>query len=380
MRFAALTGLSTSAVRVALVGLCATLLGGCAQLGYYAQATHGQLSLLSSAKPIDELLLEPDLDGKLRQRLAKARQIRQFAVSELGLPDNPSYKSYADLGRSFALWNVVATPELSLRPLQWCFPIAGCVSYRGYYSKDDAQQFAARLRADGYDVQVIGVPTYSTLGWFNDPVLSTFIRYPDAELARLIFHELAHQLVYVKDDTQFNESFATAVEEAGVARWFSLHGGADAQRLYAKVKARRTEFLDLLLRYRAALGANYTSVTSDDEKRRRKAEIFAELQHAYQILKTSWHGFAGYDRWFSEPLSNAHLASIATYHELVPGFAALLREKGNFTDFYRAVIALTVTEKADRHKQLAALATTMPVAEDVNPDEPRPGFAFIAQP
>ena len=195
MRFAALTGLSMSAVRTVLVCLCSMLLGGCAQLGYYAQATHGQLSLLSSAKPIDELLLEPDLDDKLRRRLTKVRQIRQFAVSELGLPDNPSYKNYADLGRSFALWNVVATPELSLRPLQWCFPIAGCVSYRGYYSKDDAQQFADRLRADGYDVQVIGVPTYSTLGWFNDPVLSTFIRYPDAELARLIFHELAHQVV-----------------------------------------------------------------------------------------------------------------------------------------------------------------------------------------
>lgn len=195
MRFAALTGLSMSSVRAALVCLCSALLGGCAQLGYYAQATQGQLSLLSSAKPIDELLLEPDLDGELRQRLTKARQIRQFAVSELGLPDNPSYKNYADLGRSFALWNVVATPELSLRPLQWCFPVAGCVSYRGYYSKDDAQQFADRLRADGYDVQVIGVPTYSTLGWFNDPVLSTFIRYPDAELARLIFHELAHQVV-----------------------------------------------------------------------------------------------------------------------------------------------------------------------------------------
>ena len=151
-------------------------------------------------------------------------------------------------------------------------------------------------------------------------------------------------------------------------------------RLYAEFKARRTEFLDLLLRYRAMLVANYASGTRDDEKRRRKAEIFSDLQREYQILKTSWHGFAGYDRWFSEPLSNAHLASIATYHELVPGFAALLRGKGNFTDFYRAVIALTLTEKADRHKQLAALAITMPLAEDGNPDEPRQGFAFIAQP
>ena len=163
--------------------LCATFLGGCAQLGYYAQAMHGQSSLMSAAKPIDELLIDPDVDDGLRLRLAKARQIRQFAVSDLSLPDNASYKSYANLERPFALWNVVATPELPLPPLQWCFPIAGCVSYRGYYNQDDAHKFATALRVDGYDVQVISVPTYSTLGWFNDPVLSTFICYPDGELA-----------------------------------------------------------------------------------------------------------------------------------------------------------------------------------------------------
>ncbi len=369
MRLAAPTVFSRSGLRTVLIVLCAMLIGGCAQLAYYAQATHGQSSLMSAAKPIDDLLLDPAVDGKLRQRLIKAKQIRQFAVSELGLPDNASYKSYADLQRPFALWNVVATPELSLRPLQWCFPVAGCVSYRGYYNKDDAQAFAATLRADGYDVQVIGVPTYSTLGWFNDPVLSTFIRYPDGELARLMFHELAHQVVYVKDDTQFNESFATAVEEEGVERWFSLHGDANAKRLYAEFKVRRGEFLDLLLRYRTELAANYASLASDDEKRRRKIEIFAALQRDYQTLKTSWKGFAGYDRWFDQPLSNAHLASIATYHEFVPGFNALLREKGNFADFYQAVIALAAEDKIDRHRQLTALAATIPVAVDANTSE-----------
>jgi predicted aminopeptidase len=369
MRLPGLTALPTSGVRTFLVFLYAIVAGGCAQISYYAQATHGQSSIMSAAKSIDDLLIEPDIDDKLRQRLAKAQQIRQFAVSELALPDNASYKSYADLQRPFALWNVVAAPELSLKPLQWCFPVAGCVSYRGYYSKDDALAFAATLRSDGYDVQVIGVPTYSTLGWFNDPVLSTFIRYPDGELARLIFHELAHQVVYVKDDTQFNESFATAVEEAGVERWFALHGDANAKRLYAVLKARRGEFLALLLRYRTALAANYASDASDNEKRSLKVETFAALQRDYQILKASWNGFSGYDRWFDQPLSNAHLVSIATYHEFVPGFNALLHEQGNFADFYQAVIALAATDKTDRHRQLTMLGKATPVMVDSNTRE-----------
>lgn len=367
-QLATITIQSRSGLRSLLACLSVTLLGGCAQLSYYAQATHGQSSLMAAAKPIDDLLLDPDIDEKLQQRLLKAKQIREFAVSELGLPDNASYKSYADLQRPFALWNVVATPELSLRPLQWCFPIAGCVSYRGYYSKDDAHSFAATLRADGYDVQVIGVPTYSTLGWFNDPVLSTFIRYPDGELARLIFHELAHQVVYVKDDTQFNESFATTVEEVGVESWFDLHSDAHTKLRYAEFKVRRDEFLALLLRYRSALVGNYANMVSDNEKRKRKVEIFAALQRDYQTLKISWNGFAGYDRWFTEPLTNAHLASIATYHEFVPGFKALLQEKKTFADFYREVIKLSALDKADRRRKLATLAASKPIAVKDNTD------------
>ena len=176
-------------------------------------------------------------------------------MRELGLPDNASYKNYAALTRPFVLWNVVATPELSLRPIQWCFPIAGCVSYRGYYSKDDAQAYAAELRAEGNDVQVGGVPAYSTLGWFSDPLLSTFINYSDAELARMVFHELAHQVVYVQGDSQFNEGFATAVEEAGVERWLELYGTDPMREGYARYNARRQDFLELLVHHRKALVA-----------------------------------------------------------------------------------------------------------------------------
>lgn len=334
----------------------AALLGGCTQLGYYAQAAQGQYSLLSDAKPIDDWLTDPGVDEKLKARLVKAKEIRQFAVHELGLPDNGSYRNYSDLKRPFVLWNVVATPELSLQPKQWCFPIAGCVNYRGYYSKDDAQRFAESLRGDGDDVQVSGVPAYSTLGWFNDPVLSTFIHYPDGELARLVFHELAHQVVYVQGDSQFNESFATAVEEAGIARWLAVNAD-DAMRLrHRQFEGRKRDFLTLLFKHRRSLESAYQNEPSNVQKRWQKGRIFQSLKDDYQQLKVKWDGYAGYDRWFAEPISNAHLASIATYHDLVPGFKALLAQEPNFAKFYLAVSELAQLDRDERHRKLKQLA------------------------
>lgn len=336
----------------------AVLIGGCAQLGYYVQAAHGQFTLLADAKPIEDWLADPAVGDKLKVKLAKVKEIRRFAARELGLPDNNSYKTYTDLKRPYVLWNVVATPELSLRPKQWCFPVAGCVNYRGYYSKNEAQDYAAELRQEHYDVQVSGVPAYSTLGWFNDPVLSSFINYPDGELARLIFHELAHQVVYAQGDSQFNESFATAVEEAGVERWMVTHGDDRMRTLYKQFEGRKQDFLALLLKYRKELAANYARSADDGEKRKRKAEIFQALKDEYQTLKVRWGGFAGYDRWFAEPLSNAHLASVATYHDLVPGFRALLAREKSFDKFYEAVRALAALDKDARHQRLAQYAGT----------------------
>lgn len=342
--------------------LCALLaLTGCAQMNYYAQATHGQSSLMAAAKPIDDLLQNPELEPKLRQRLLTANKIRHFAVDELALPDNGTYQNYADLQRPYALWNVVATPELSMRPLQWCFPIAGCVSYRGYYSEAGAQAFAEEMRAAGNDVQIMGVPAYSTLGWYKDPVLSSFINYPDAEVARLMIHELAHQIVYVQGDTQFNESFATAVEEVGVDRWLARYGDDKARQSYAVTQERKQQFIALLLQYRQKLVDNYASGRTDAAKRQAKQEIFAALQDDYKLLKASWNGHAAYDRWFAQGLTNAHLASVATYHDQVPGFRALLRETNDFPAFYRAVIALSRLDKVQRDSQLAALAAAAPV-------------------
>lgn len=289
-------------------------------------------------------------------RLETARQIRRYAVQELALPDNDSYKNYAALTRPYVLWNVVATPELSLKPIQWCFPVAGCVNYRGYYSKDDAQAYAAELRAAGDDVEVGGVTAYSTLGWFNDPLISTFIHYPDAELARLIFHELAHQVVYVPGDSQFNESFASAVEEAGVARWLAQYGNESMRAGYARYLDRKRDFLALLLKIRGAFEANYQSSKPVAEQRAVKARLFQQLKDEYQGLKTSWGGYAGYDRFFAEPLSNAHLASVATYNDFVPAFRTLLRRDASLPRFYADVRALAALDKDARHAQLKKLA------------------------
>lgn len=346
---------------VLLAGTAAGLLASCSTLNYYTQAAQGQLELLSDARPIDDWIADPGTSSRLRLRLETARQIRRYAVSEMALPDNNSYKNYASLKRKYVLWNVVATPELSLKPLVWCFPVAGCVNYRGYYSKEAAESYAKELRAEGDDVEVGGVPAYSTLGWFSDPLISTFINYPDAELARMIFHELAHQIVYAQGDSQFNESFASTVEEVGVERWMERFGNQAMRDGYARYKSRKHDFLALLLKYRKALEQNYALVDrSDNEKRAVKARLFQELKDEYQVLKGNWGGYAGYDRFFEQPLSNAHLASIATYEDFVPAFRAMLRRDGSFPRFYKSVMQLAEMDRADRHRILKALVPPLP--------------------
>lgn len=347
---------SRPARRLLAVAAAAGLLASCSTLNYYAQAGYGQYELWSESRPVAEWLADERTDQRLRARLEKALQIRRFASAELALPDNESYTSFAPLPRKYVLWSVVAAPELSLKPLKWCFPIAGCVAYRGYYNHDDARAYADELRAEGYDVNVGGVPAYSTLGWFDDPLLSTFIHLPDAELARLIFHELAHQIAYIPGDSAFNESFATAVEEAGLQRWLDQNGDARLRTAYALYATRKQQFLDLLLRTRRTLADAYASDASDNEKRARKAAIFADLKTQYEQLKQSWGGYKGYDRFFAEPLSNAHLASVATYNDHVPAFRALLAREGSFARFYDAVRKLAGEDKDTRDRRLARLA------------------------
>ena len=346
-----------------VAGTAAGLLASCSTVSYYSQAAQGQLELISDSRPIDDWIADNGTSTKLRHRLETARQIRRFAVSELSLPDNDSYKNYTALKRPYVLWNVVATPELSLHPLSWCFPVAGCVDYRGYYSKAAAETYAKALRADGDDVEIGGVAAYSTLGWFNDPLISTFINYPDGELARMIFHELAHQVVYAPGDSQFNESFASTVEEVGVERWMDRFGNPQLRDAYACYKNRKKDFLALLMKVRMALERNYdTAGRSDDQKRVIKARLFQELKDEYQVMKGNWGGYAGYDRFFEQPLSNAHLASIATYEDFVPAFRALLQKEGSFPRFYREVKRLSELSRDDRHRILKAMSAPTPGA------------------
>lgn len=330
--------------------------------GYYWQGAAGQLDVVARAKPLAEVIDATD-DARLKERLERARAIRAYASGELGLPDNGSYTRYADLGRPFVVWNVVAAPELSLAPHEWCFPVAGCVAYRGYFREDEARAEAARLAAAGYDVHVGGVPAYSTLGWFDDPLLSSFIRYPDVELARLIFHELAHQVAYAKDDSTFNESFATVVEEAGLARWIASRPPAEAAKLSAERERGdrlRAEFRRLVVEARTTLSAAYAGTASDDDKRRAKAAAFAAMRDAYARSKAGEPGLAGYDRWFGGDRgagpNNASLASVGLYTEQVPAFRALLAsEGGDLARFYGRVRGLAAMPKAERHAELAAL-------------------------
>jgi len=328
------------------------LLCGCTSLGYYAQAAQGQFSLLYKAKPINEWLSDSLVNESIKTKLRRVQEIREFALRELGLPDNASYKNYADLKRPFVVWNVVATREFSLVPEQWCFPVAGCVDYRGYYDNEAALSFAEDLRKKGLDVRVTGVPAYSTLGWFNDPVLSTFIHYPEPEVARLIFHELAHQVAYAAGDSPFNESFATAVEEVGLSRWLDAHGDDIMRDSYRIYRGRRDEFLSLLNKYRLQLEATYQQPISDDEKRLRKSGLMQSMQTDYSVLKQTWGGYSGYDRWFNEPVSNAHFALIATYNDLVPEFKALMAEQKNLDAFYKAVKVLAESDAYTRRQML----------------------------
>jgi len=348
--------------RIAALGVLLFALvcfASCASIEYYAQAVSGHLEVMRAAVPIDERLHAADTPAPLKERLQRVLVIRDFASRELALPDNDSYRRYADLGRPFVVWNVFAAPEFSVSPIQSCFPFAGCVSYRGFYAEDAAKKHAEMLTKEGDDVYVGGVAAYSTLGWFSDPVLSTFIQYPEPDVARILFHELAHQEVYVKGDTVFNESFAVAVEEEGLRRWLDREGTPAQRDAYVDSRRRQAEFTALVLKYRARIADFYAQPLSNEAKREGKRRLFAQMNDDYGTLKASWGGFAGFDRLLARGQNNAFLASIASYTELVPAFRALLEQKkGDLPAFYQAVRGLAKLDKAERDARLASLTAS----------------------
>lgn len=361
--------------RVVAAVIFALLCGGCASPAYYWQAASGQLELWRRARPLAELQADPAVAAELRARLATAATIRNFAVEQLGLPDNGSYRRYAELNRRYVVWNVFAAETLSIRPKEWCFPIAGCVSYRGYFAEADARAYAAALEADGLEVHVTGVPAYSTLGWFDDPLLSTFIRYPETELARLIFHELAHQVVYVPGDTEFNESFAVAVEVEGVRRWLDRRADPHLSSAFDRAQVVRADFADLVVRYRTRLADIYASDQDRQSKLANKERLIAELEAEYQRIKRErWAGYAGYDPWFGQRINNATLSSIGLYSALVPQFTALLARQGkDLSRFYAAVKKLADRSPAERRRALGAPSGDVIAVRDETPGGRVPG-------
>lgn len=317
--------------------LVSVTLSGCASLGYYAQSVGGQWELWHKRRPISTVLAAPDTPTPVRNKLQAVLRMRDFASRELALPDNDSYRSYADLQRPFVVWNVFAAKPYDTTLQQWCFPFAGCVGYRGYFSETAARSYARELNSQGLETYVGGVAAYSTLGWFDDPMLNTVINRSPARIAGLIFHELAHQQLYVKGDTAFNEGFATTVELEGVRRWLAAHGDEAQRRAYAQFRRRQDAFVDLVVQSRDRLQALYDKGLSEAEKQAGKRAIQAHLRQQYQQLKQQWGGYSGYDAWFAQDLNNAQLAAVTTYRDQVPAFQRLLaRVGGDMAAFYRA--------------------------------------------
>jgi predicted aminopeptidase len=336
-------------------------------MGYYWQNAQGHIAVMNAAKPVQEWLGDPQTSAATKARLELAQRIRVFASAELALPDNASYRRYADIKRSAVVWNVVAAPPYSLQLKTWCFAVVGCVGYRGYYNEADARAEAQRVKAEGLEVSVYGVPAYSTLGYLNwaggDPLLSTFINYPEGELARLIFHELAHQVLYVKDDTMFNESFATAVERLGGKQWLDSNGSEAAKLEYARLDQRRKEFRALTMGAREQLRQIYMKKrpqSSVDNARgaidsiaNEKQKVMQKMRDDYALLKLSWGGFAGYDRFIAEA-NNASLGALAAYDELVPQFEVVFEKRGsNWKAFYEAIQSIVPLPRDERRRALA---------------------------
>lgn len=321
----------------------------CATTSYYLQSLNGHVDLLLKRQPISGILASQNTDKLLRDKLEMVLEIRRFASEHLGLPDNGSYSDYADLGRNFVVWNVFAAPELSLQAKQWCFLFVGCLNYRGYYSEEAANRYAQTLEAQGHDVFVGGVTAYSTLGWFNDPVLNTMLNRDNNYLASVIFHELSHQKFYLKNDTAFNEAFAEMVAQTGVQYWLNLHGTAASRQKFLDKRSDETSFVNLILKYKGKLEMTYNSEISTDEKRANKKFLLNQLAEEYKNQYETGGNSGRYITWLSSGLNNAKLTSVITYQDYVSGFLTIFNhEYGNYQKFYGSVEKLSKCDKFRR--------------------------------
>ena len=339
-------------VRVAAVILMCVALSACA-LPYYWQAVGGQIGLLRKRVPIDAVIADPQYDTTTRERLRTVAEIRRFAVEELALPDNDSYTSFVNMDRTYVVWNVIATEEFSIDPVRWCFPVAGCVAYRGYFDRDDALKFQRRLDARGLDTYSGGSGAYSTLGYFDDPVLNTMLVGDEYRVAGTLFHELAHQRLYFKDDSELSEGFATAVEEYGVELWLTRRADAEGLEAYEQQLQRRAALAELVATQRTRLETLYAGASSPEDLRESKAEAFDSIRTQYAALKQTWGGARDFDGWFDDSLNNATLVAISTYRRWVPGLRARLAQVG-LSEFYSELETLADLSADERAQTLEA--------------------------
>jgi len=351
---------------LAMVGLLCLIVivifPGCQGISYYRQAIAGEYQILAHQKPVSDLMADPTTPPKLKTKFEQVMKIRQFAAEELKLPVDGAYVKYTDLHRTYVVWNVNIAPALSLEPKTWWFPVVGRASYRGYFDESAARNYAALWAEKGWDTYVGGVEAYSTLGWFHDPLMNTFIDEPEADLAELIFHELGHRRLYVNGDTDFNEAFATAVAAEGVRRWFAAESNPKAYEKHQASVARDKQFVEMVMDARQELEAVYGDARSPDaDKLRRKEEVIANFRGKYATAKQAWGGETDYDKWFSEPINNAKLNTVSAYYELTPAFGALLKaEGGDMEKFYGAAAALGKLPIEKRHEALRAYLKSTP--------------------
>jgi predicted aminopeptidase len=361
-----------------LLFLCAIglVITGCRTFGFYRQAIKGQYQIVTSQEKIETLIAEPQTPVRLKEKLVLVQKLRAFASADLRLPVDGHYQKYVDIHRPFVVWNVEAAPEFSLEPKTWWYPFVGRLDYRGYFAEPGATNYAQALRERGYDISVGGVAAYSTLGWFKDPVLNTFVFDPEPDLAETIFHELGHQRVFASGDAHFNEAFATIVGQEGAQRWLRAKGDTNACAAYQAELRRTDQFVALVAGARKELELLYGDVRTETgaikanprkagerppDLRSRKQDILDKLRRNYRRLRdTEWNGDGAYDAWFAHGLNNAKLNTVAQYYDLLPAFRRLLELNGNDLEkFYQASERLAKQPKKERDAALSSLAPAL---------------------
>lgn len=340
--------------RTIILFLLSAFISGCSTVNYYAQSIQGQFEVIQKRQNIKPLLSSNKLSNSLRNRLETVLELRKFSTDQLGLPNNNSYLSYADLERNYVIWNIFATEEFSLSPIKWCYLIVGCLGYRGYFSETEAKQHAMKLKEQGHDIYLGGVSAYSTLGWFDDPVLSTMLRWSDVQLATVMFHELAHQQLYIKNDTEFNESYAEAVATIGVTKWLEQSTDYKLLSEYIQAQSQEKQFISLVMKYKTVLGELYRSETDKKQMLLQKAMVFKQMEDEYKILSRHWKKDR-YAHWFSADLNNAKLAAVVTYQQYTSSFIKVFNKLGRDLErFYSLIKSLSKCKQVERAKILTS--------------------------